>query len=129
VWKSGKKIKPVVMGTTDFRQFVAQQRTRKTKGLPNLPLLSQICTANFRKGSRALFYKTDFGSDYSEVLFLRPKFDIKTLPEVKAAARGIPTHKKTGILKLFDGVPAAKRLFWAELPTNDEAHDLIDNAE
>jgi hypothetical protein len=32
-------------------------------------------------------------------------------------------------MKLFGGVTAAKKRFWAELPTNDDAHDLVDHAE
>jgi len=89
------------MTVTDFRDFVGQQQTRKTKKC-TLPLLSDICTANFKKGSRALNFETYFDGQYQSVDFLKPKFSETSLPEREFQARGIPSGKKDNILKLFD---------------------------
>ena len=123
---AGKHILPVVMKVTDFRDFVGQQRTRKTKKC-TLPLLADICVANFKKGSRALNFKTDFDRQYQSVDFLKPKFSETALPERKFQMRGIPSGKKDEILKLLDGVPSSKKRFWLDLPSNDGIADLVEN--
>jgi len=65
---AGSNIKAVVMEIGDFREFIGQQRTRKTKNA-TLPLLCHICVASFRKGSRSLFFKTNFDAEFQSVCF------------------------------------------------------------
>ena len=49
---------------------------------------------------------------YTEVHFLKPKFDIKKFPSGPTEARGITKNKKDNILKLLKVAPAAKKLFY-----------------
>jgi len=125
---AGKSIKPVVLETTDFHEFTAQNRTRKTKHL-TLPLLSTICCATFRKDSRLMFFKTDFDQEEQSVDFLTPKCDVKTFPPSRGIPRGIKICKKEGILKLLNDIPSTKKKFWLDLPTNEASIDLVSNVE
>ena len=107
--KSGKNFKPVVMHFDDFYQFADGHRARQSKKV-NIPTLSQIAMVTFRKGSRSLWYKSEFeGDETTEVDFLRPKFDIEATPEKKNSARGITTKKTDCILKLASSFPPAKK--------------------
>ena len=52
--------------------------------------------------------KEDFGETYTEVDFLKAKFDVTVqFPPKRAEPRGIPKSKKTGILNLLRVAPAA----------------------
>ena len=49
-----------------------------------------------------MMYKEDFGDPYTEVDFLKAKFDVTgQFPPKRAEPRGIPKSKKTGILNLL----------------------------
>jgi hypothetical protein len=77
-----------------------------------------------------MFYKCTFAENYSEVDFLRPNFDVKTLPSTRNQQRGIPTAKKDGIIKLMHVVKTPSKLkFWIDLPVNDGVSDLSDSIE
>ena len=69
----------------------------------------------------------DFDDDvYTEVHFLKPKFDIKKFPSGPTEARGITKNKKDNILKLLKVAPAAKKLFWQNIHVNDDlVTDLV----
>lgn len=127
--KAGKNIHPITLNEHDFYNFVAMQRARKTKNV-TLPLLSNICQVCFKKGSKKLFYKRNFDEEsYSEADFLRPSFDVHTMPLVHSEARGIPSSKKDGILKLIRVVQSSSKLkFWTDLPVSD-VNDLAESTE
>ena len=57
--KAGQKVKPVVMHHDDFYAFVAGQRSRQSKKVV-LPLLSDLCEVEFRKGSKSMWYRKSF---------------------------------------------------------------------
>lgn len=106
---ASKSVKSVVLEISDFYEFKPENRIRKSKHT-TLPLLSTVCTAKFRKGSRFLFYKTDYeDEEYSEVDFLKPRFMETSFPPTKCSPRGIKPTKKEGILKLLNDAPNAKK--------------------
>ena len=124
---SGKSFKPTVMHFDDFYHFTDGHRARQSKKV-TIPTLSQIAVVTFQKGSRSLWYKSEFdGDETTEVDFLRPKFDINVIPEKKDSARGITKKKKDVILKLASSFPPAKKKFWLDLPVNDASSDLVHN--
>jgi len=128
--KAGKKIQPITLSEHDFYNFVPMQRARKTKNV-TLPLLADICQVCFQKGSRKLLYKCTFNEEnYTEVDFLRPRFDANTLPLTHSQLRGIPSAKKDGIVRLMRVVKSSSKLkFWKDLPVNDAVHDLTESME
>jgi hypothetical protein len=127
---ASKTIKPVVLEMDDFPLFTAEQRTRKTKTQEVLPMLSSICQVTFKKGARELFYKTDFTQEQeTAIAFLKVKYNHSVFPGRRVDPRGIPSSKKDGIIKLLNCVPAAKKRFWLDLPTNDNAKDLVTHVE
>lgn len=130
--KSGAKIKPITMQYHDFYEFEDGHRNRQSKNI-TLPLLASISVAEFRKGSRTMFFKQGFEGDYQEVDFLKPKFRLDVTPPTKNQPRGIPGVKRQNILKLADSfasaTAAAKRKFWQEIPVNDGNVDLVEHFE
>ena len=110
---ASKHTSTVLVNFTDFYHFTSEQRCRKSKNKPDLPLLSRISEVKFTKGKSSLEYKVDFDDNvYTEVHFLKPKFDIKKFPSGPTEARGITKNKKDNILKLLKVAPAAKKLFY-----------------
>lgn len=117
--RSSKTITPVLMNFTDFYEFSGEQRARSGKKI-KMPLLANVCEVKFSKGRRTMLYKEDFDAPYTEVDFLKSKFDVTgQFPSTRAEPRGIPQSKKTGILDLLCVAPAAKRLFWMNIPERD----------
>ena len=112
----------------DFYEFEDGHRSRKFKKI-KLPRLDSISTAEFQKGSRAIWFKQGFDGDYQEVDFLKPKFKLNVAPPTKNQPRGISSVKRQNILKLTDLFPAAKRKFWLEIPVNDRNDDLVKHFE
>lgn len=123
--KSGRNIKPVVMNVDDFYFFTPENRQRKSKKHGTLPLLADIVEVKFEQGSSKMFIKESFDSDYSEIDFLKPKFDRSVFPEKHNVPRGISTSKKRGILNLLGHIPNSKKKFYAELVENDASEDLV----
>ena len=120
---SSKKIKPVTITYGDFFELSAQHRTRSGKRT-QMPLLANVCDVRFVKGKGSSFYKQDFNDEYTEVDFLKSKFSVMDpFPKRNEAPRGIPKSEKTGILKVMDGAPPAKKLLWIDLPENDTVAD------
>ena len=73
--KSSKTITPILMEYIDFYDFSGEQRApsgKKTK----MPLLGKVCEVKFSKGRRTMMYKEDFDDEYTEVDFLKAKFDV-----------------------------------------------------
>jgi len=126
--EAGSNIKPVVMQVEDFRDFIGQHRTRKTKSC-TLPLLSDVSVAGFRKGARSLFFKTNFDDEFQSVDFLKPKFNLSLWPAQKTQPRGIVVSKRNSIIRLLDSVSHVKKRFWLNIPTSDSVSDLVDHTE
>ena len=78
---------------TDFYEFTAENSSRNTKIYPELPLLAPICAAQFKKGSRLLYYTTDCDKDNKELGLLKPKCCLQKLANVRSASRGTTTSK------------------------------------
>ena len=117
--KSSRTITPILMECMDFHDFSGEQRTRNGKKT-KMPLLGKVCEVKFSKGRRTMMYKEDFDCEYTEVDFLKTRFDATgQLPPKRTEPRGIPKSKKTGILNLLRVAPAAKKLFWMEIPERD----------
>ncbi|KAK2702927.1 hypothetical protein QYM36_018494 [Artemia franciscana] len=111
----------------EFRQWVTQKRAMNKKCV--LPKLLSIVEAKFEKGSRLLYYRTDFDKDMESCDFLQPKFDSKRLPEVNRVPRGILKEKKDAIVKkLCPMMPRNRQTFWKSLPVS-KSMDLIDDED
>ena len=77
---SGKGIKSVKLPSSEIYQVQKKSRSRKSKGVDR-PLLEDVVEVAFRKGNRALFYKTGFSEEcYPECDLLIDKFDAKSFP-------------------------------------------------
>ena len=126
--KPGAKIKPIVMQYYDFYEFECRHCSRKTRKI-TLPHLDSISAAEFRKRSRAMWFKHGFEGDYLEVHFLKPRFRLDVTPPTKNQPRGISRVKRQNMLQLADSFPAAKRKFWLEIPVNDRNDDLVEHLE
>ena len=103
--KSGKGIKPVKLHFSEIYEVEKKSRSRKSRGV-DMPLLEDVVEVAFRKGNRALFYKTRFSEEwYTECDFLISKFDVKRFPGSKKEDRVITQKKKDGIVRCLKGVP------------------------
>ena len=65
-----QKINPVVIQCEDFFCFEDGHRSRQSKKV-KLPLLSDLCQVEFKKGRRSMLYKTAFDEDAVEVEFFK----------------------------------------------------------
>lgn len=126
--KSAAVIKPVEMHYTDFYAFKDEHRSRQSKKV-TLPKLQNISVAKFTKSSRLLAYQEEFGGEFSEVDFLKPKWPLVVDIPVADNPRGITKSKRDKLVKLADSFPPAKRKFWMDLPVNDSSSDLVTEHE
>ena len=93
-----------------------------------MPLLEDVVEVAFRKGNRAMYYKTLFSDKwYNECDFLVSKFDVKSFPDLKNVDRGISQVKRDGIMQCLKGVPRSCLSFWNSLKINDESKDLAEH--
>ena len=68
------------MNLEDFLEFSSGQRARSNKKV-TLPMLADLSEVKFERDSCTLQFKTDLDAEeYEEVDFLRPKFDISSMP-------------------------------------------------
>ena len=111
----------------DFVHFMdGSNRPMLTKAVPRIKL-AEMSRVLFQRGSRAIKYKTSHSVDdeYKSVDFLK-KFNMKIIPSSHSSPRGVPTSKREDIVKkLCPLMPASRRVFWEQLPTNDNSDDLI----
>lgn len=75
--KASSLIEVLQMQVEDFRHF--EDHCRKRQKNSDLPLLSDIKLAEFRKGHSNLFYKKSFLEDYNEINILKKKLTLKDL--------------------------------------------------
>lgn len=76
VLKSSRKNKPILLHHSDFIQFIdgCKQRRKTTTGETNIPILESSRLAEFRKGSKPLFYKKSFkDEEFKESNFLKTR--------------------------------------------------------
>lgn len=66
----------------------------KPKLKQNAIKLNEICVVEFRRGSRTLFCKRSFEHDFTEVDFLKKKFDLSFNPQERVDNRGVSSRKK-----------------------------------
>lgn len=94
----------------------------KTKRAPNL---SQMAEIHLRRGSRSIFFKCSHGdAHFTELDFLKVKFELKVPSVLRAHDRGIEEAKKTDIVKnLCPFMPPNRRAFWCSLPVSDVVED------
>ena len=92
-----------------------------------LPLLSDLCQVEFKKGRRSMLYKTAFDEDAVEVEFLKPQFNLKIVLPKMTEPRGVSSKKYKDILKLTVEFSGPKGKFWLELPCNDRSTDLTED--
>ena len=124
--KASKKINPVVMQCEDFFCFEDGYRSRQSKKV-KLPLLSDLCQVEFKKGRRSMLYKTAFDEDAVEVEFLKPQFNLKIVLPKMTEPRGVSSKKYKDILKLTVEFSGPKRKFLLDLPCNDRSTDLTED--
>jgi hypothetical protein len=119
------KIQIVPLAHSDFLNFQDGTATKNLK-LRGRPKLAEMSMVQFRKYSRQLFYsKSHDESKFKPFSFLRPQFSL-ALPSKKTHSRGIPEQKKSKICNnLLQHIPALHRLFWKELPVNNQSNDLL----
>lgn len=120
------RCKVINMEATNFKcwKYLSNRATVNKGGHK----LSDMAIVPFRRGVQSLFYKKahEDNSPFIAADFLKKKYEINVLPENRSIPRGIPTSKKEGIVKnLCPLMPRSRALFWEQLPTTDEADDLI----
>lgn len=126
--KARATICPIVMQYNEFYMFLDGHRARQSKKV-QVPKLQGLSVVEFRKGSRSMFYQSEFEGEVKEVDFLKPKFKLDAPVVTRDQPRGIPYAKKQNILKLAQAFPAPKRRFWLDLPVNNDMADLVTDFE
>ena len=120
------RVKPMLF--SDFRKW--ENGLSSGKSVANKPMLNTVREVRFERGSTHLLYKTDFNqTEYQSCNFLKKKLQAsvikKRLPVARAKPRGVPTKKVTDIVtKLCNMMPANRRDFWFNYPTDDKVVDL-----
>ena len=123
-------VEVLAMSYTDFYNFKGEQSLTKLKQ-KGRPQLADMVEVKFVRGSRSLFFKTDFENSYSEFDFLKKTFQLNTTDTLlRDGPRGIPATKKTAILsKLIPLMPSSRHVFWNDIATNDASADLVESFE
>lgn len=122
---NGGKIICKEMKHFDFRKWpdwVSLYQLNKASS-SNRPLLKDMSVVIARRGSRVLYYKTDFDGAEQELQFLMKKYLKGPLPKPEAYIknRGISAQRKTTILRTLGSLmPPHKLLFWEELSVGDD---------
>ena len=123
-------VEVLVMSYTDFYNFKGEQSLSKLKQ-KGRPSLADMVEVKFVRGSRSLFFKTDFESSYSEFDFLKKTFQLNVTDTLlRNGPRGIPTAKKTAIVnKLLPLMPSSRHMLWNDIATSDASADLVESFE
>lgn len=113
---------------TSFLKLEGHQSQAKLKK-ESRPLLSDIRVAEFRLGSRLVYFKnrhTD--TEWQEFDYIKVKHNLSR-PGGNETPRGVPAPKKEELLRnLVPMMPESRRVFWQELATAT-VNDLIDHIE
>uniref|UniRef100_A0A1Y1LR10 Uncharacterized protein n=1 Tax=Photinus pyralis TaxID=7054 RepID=A0A1Y1LR10_PHOPY len=124
--KSSNKLNEIIsLRAEDFKEFENGCMSRKKGSL--MPKLNDLKVAQFRKGSKKLFYKYELEDEnFSDTTFLHPKFKLK-LPRASLGAfpRGLKSEKKDAIMKtLVPHMGVRKQIFWNNLLSSQDLQDL-----
>lgn len=132
ILKAEKNNEVVNMAVQDFINFIDGSRNRRKAdtGINLMPLLNKIKIAEFRKGSRSMFYLESYeDQDLKECSFLKKTFKLN-MPDRQVEAKGLNTQKKKKIEDiLLPLMHARKRIFWTNLPTSDNVADMCTYSE
>ena len=122
--------KTVEMQYHDFVEWDKRVSGGKTV---KIPYLKQIQEAQFRAGSKNLFFKLLHDDDvFEECDFLMKKTqrDIDSgsnIPQIRSRPRGIPEWKKMKIIESLQCLmPEPKRAFWNTIQTDNQVADLTE---
>ena len=122
--------KTVEMQYHDFVEWDKRVSGGKTV---KIPYLKQIQEAQFRAGSKNLFFKLLHDDDvFEECDFLMKKTqrDIDSgsnIPQIRSRPRGIPEWKKMKIIESLQRLmPEPKRAFWNTIQTDNQVADLTE---
>ena len=109
---NSSNVEVLTMNNTDFYDFKGEQSLSKLKQ-KGRPKLADVVEVKFVRGSRSLFFKTDFTRSYSEFDFLKKTCQLTVTDRLlHSEPRGIPLAKKAAILnKLIPLMPPAGILF------------------
>ncbi|RXN08105.1 U-box domain-containing [Labeo rohita] len=120
---NSKKVEVVEMKNADVLNWKDGHSSVKTKKAPNL---SKMAVIQLRRGSRSLFFKlTHADAHFTELNFLRAKFELKEPSVLRPHDRGIEEAKKNDIVKkLCPFMPPNRRAFWCSLPVSDVVEDV-----
>ena len=117
----------IVLENEKVRAYKGGQSQAKLKRAQFL--LASISVLQFRRGSRSLFYKKEHNDEhFTELDFLKNRFDLEVPQKLRENGRGIPVAKKADIMsKLCPMMPASRRLFWESLIEDNNAElDVLD---
>lgn len=113
--------KAIQMKSSCFRQWVSGTSQYKLRQSDDRPILANVSSAQFRRGSRNLFYKNSHTSDFLEFSFIKKDFVLQEKPAYKGP-RGVSQAKKDDILKkLLPLMPGSRRAFWQDLTVSEAA--------
>lgn len=118
----------ILMHHSDFKNFekgLSQGKLAKK----TTPLLANVKIAQFHKCSTSLYYKEKLtDKDFKEAFFLQQKIERAIKNKCKdytgrEVDKGINPEKKNNIKELFDLLPPNRRVFYANLKTNENEVD------
>ena len=120
-----------LMDITDFYNF-EKGKGESQESKDTCPLLCDVVSIEFRKGSRSLFYKKNHEDpEYKECVFLKRKIN-KRIKEgsyyvsQKTELRGIQAEKKQHILEKLGGLmPSDRKQFFKDIPESN-AYDMLE---
>jgi len=115
---NSRKVDVVEMRNEDVLNWKDGHSCVKTKKASKLGQMSVI---QVRRGSRSLFYKLNHeDAEFTELDFLRAKFELKVPSLLRPHDRGIQEAKKNDIIgKLCPFMPQSRRAFWCSLPVSE----------
>lgn len=91
-----------------------------------LPYFKDIVAIKFVKESESIYVKTNYNDEEYRPYNVLKKNASLALPEHIQTARGISTEKKETIInRLVSKMTETRRLFWINLPENNNAADLL----
>ena len=122
--KAGNNFEVKPLGYTSFLRFKDLSSKQKLKSKKR-PKLRPILVAEFRKGSRNLFYSYSYTQRLKSFDFLMNVVAL-AVPSRKGKPRGLNAGKKKKIVeKLALLMPHKNRVFWHELPESENSKDLL----
>ncbi|CAM4321070.1 unnamed protein product [Leuciscus chuanchicus] len=119
---NSRKVEVVEMKNEDVLNWKDGHSCVKIKKASKLGKMSVI---QLRRGSRSLFFKLNHvDAHFTELDFLRAKFELKVPSLLRPHDQGIEEAKKNDIIrKLCPFMPPNRRAFWCSLPVSEVVED------